>query len=413
MPLVTYVTDVEGIGAKLDTFVAESPWLAYDTEGRLELHDDATFVFGGDAVDRGPDGRRVVRTLLDAKERYGDRVVLVAGNRDINKLRLPRELEGAPPPWLRDVPVGSPRAVVLRAILANTMGARAAFDHRQDELRREGVDADDDAVVRSFLDDLAPGGPHLRYLEHAVLAFRSGSTLFVHGAVSGESLGHVPGCDPEPDVDRWIDRLNAFYRSQIRTFAERDASKEASLAHTAVPYAPLVKYQAPVFGSGQNPSSVVYGRTVDEANNPVLPDDEAIARLVAAGIRRVVVGHTPSGDTPTILRGEGFEMIVADNSYGSLDWGAGVDVDEDGVTIRGRATLESGDVVSVGFSTHGTAWPHLGSRDVATGEIVKGPVADGRSLLFKYGPRLKLVQRAVHADDLRGRRFAPARAGNR
>ena len=45
-------------------------------------------MFGGDAIDRGPGGRRIVRTLLAARRRYGDRVILLAGNRDINKLRL-------------------------------------------------------------------------------------------------------------------------------------------------------------------------------------------------------------------------------------------------------------------------------------------------------------------------------------
>ena len=65
--------------------------------GELTLAPGATLVFGGDAIDRGPAGRRVVAALLAAKRHYDDRVVLLAGNRDINKLRLHRELAGRPP----------------------------------------------------------------------------------------------------------------------------------------------------------------------------------------------------------------------------------------------------------------------------------------------------------------------------
>jgi len=39
----------------------------------IELADGATFVFRGDAIDRGPHGRRLVRTLLAAKQPERDR----------------------------------------------------------------------------------------------------------------------------------------------------------------------------------------------------------------------------------------------------------------------------------------------------------------------------------------------------
>ena len=397
MRIVTYVTDIEGIGKKLDTFVRESPWLTTDTHGRIDVHSDAIFVFGGDAIDRGPDGRRVVETLLDAKARQPERVVLIAGNRDINKIRLPRELSGRPPRWVPDELKRGPRADLLRAIFANSMGARGAFDFRKEELAGTGAPSTDDDVVQSFVDDLAPGGPMFRFLEASQLAFRFGSTLFVHGAVTDESLGNIPGEDREPDIDRWVERLNAFYQSQIRAFGADPID-----ASDSRPYAPLIRYQAPLPNSGHNPESVVYGRCVDPENNPVLPERGVVARLARAGIHRLVVGHTPSGDTPSVLRAEGFEMISADNSYGSLDWGAGVDIDDGNtrVTIRGQATLETGEVVSVGFTTEGREMPALGQRDKRTGLLVKGPIADSRALLFKYEAGLALVQRAVAAQDV-------------
>src|SRR5262249_33902485 len=68
---------------------------------------------------------------LAARRDYGERVVLLAGNRDINKLRLVRELTGAPPPG---APASGTRGALLRSIFANTMGAPDAFAHRGAEL---------------------------------------------------------------------------------------------------------------------------------------------------------------------------------------------------------------------------------------------------------------------------------------
>jgi len=49
-------------------------------------------VFGGDAVDKGNGDIRFVRAMLRLKKRYPDRVHLIVGNRDCNKLRFGTEL---------------------------------------------------------------------------------------------------------------------------------------------------------------------------------------------------------------------------------------------------------------------------------------------------------------------------------
>src|SRR5437868_1676624 len=88
---VAYVTDVEGMWTRLESFCADNDIVSLDNDGRLVVKDGATFVFGGDAIDRGPWSRRIVRTLLEAKTRQPSQVVMLAGNRDLNKLRLARE----------------------------------------------------------------------------------------------------------------------------------------------------------------------------------------------------------------------------------------------------------------------------------------------------------------------------------
>lgn len=60
---------------------------------RSQLRPGKTFVFGGDLFDKGPADIRLARCLTDLKRRYPDRVFLIIGNRDHNKLRLTSELD--------------------------------------------------------------------------------------------------------------------------------------------------------------------------------------------------------------------------------------------------------------------------------------------------------------------------------
>src|SRR5690242_14232502 len=95
---VAYFTDVEGQWAKFEGFLRGNPWVRWASEGKLEVAPGARLVFGGDAIDRGSGARRLLTTLLDVKKRQPEQVVLIAGNRDINKLRLHTELNGEPLP---------------------------------------------------------------------------------------------------------------------------------------------------------------------------------------------------------------------------------------------------------------------------------------------------------------------------
>ncbi|MEZ4310134.1 MAG: metallophosphoesterase [Polyangiaceae bacterium] len=243
MSAVAYLTDVEGLWAKIEDFTRDNPLVQLTPSG-LTLAPGATFVFGGDAIDRGPWSRRVVSALLSAKRRYGDRVVLLAGNRDINKMRLARELSGFPPARAPREVVEQGRAPLLKWIFENTMGAKRAFEMRRAELSSEGFGAaiDDEEVVRSFADDVAPGGQLAEYLAACQLAHRHEATLFVHGAVTGESLGAVPGSDHRID-DMWakVDR-----GSQRLLSAAGDGDFDRRLLDSAPGVGPLVVYQAPV-----------------------------------------------------------------------------------------------------------------------------------------------------------------------
>ena len=90
---IGYVTDIEGNLEYFHRYVSLSEVVRFDGQGALELtHEQAYFVHGGDLIDKGPGDIRLSRLLVALKERYPDRVHLLVGNRDLNKLRLSAEL---------------------------------------------------------------------------------------------------------------------------------------------------------------------------------------------------------------------------------------------------------------------------------------------------------------------------------
>jgi len=120
---IGYVTDVEGNLAHFRRYVRLSRVLRFTdkAETKLELLPNKVrvravdisdvvvaltdvsllpcgqkmFVFGGDVCDRGCGDLRISRMLVELKKRHMDRVVLILGNRDINKTRFTSELHAA------------------------------------------------------------------------------------------------------------------------------------------------------------------------------------------------------------------------------------------------------------------------------------------------------------------------------
>lgn len=392
MSWVAYLTDVEGRWDKLLAFVDGNPHVSL-VDGELRLADGVTFVFGGDAIDRGAHGRRFVSLLVAAQRRYGDRVILLAGNRDINKLRLVTELGGKPH---RRAPETATRGELLRWTLANTMGAGKAFEHRVTELATAGLPSDDDAVVDSYLADLAPGGDLRAYLLASRLGFRAGSTLFLHGGVTPENFLETPNAARAASVDAWLATLAQFHRTEMASF-EAGARPEALIAYQS---------QGP---TKLNQGSVVYARPTDDEGNPHLPPADLVACLLDNGIRRVAVGHTPSGDCPAILRDGDFELVLADNSYGRIESGSQVAFTDDTMQVRGITKLDDGTQAAVRFSfVRGTESP-LGRRIAGTQQLVKAQLESGSYLLFRGLPKYQVEQITASADDLASRVLEPAR----
>jgi hypothetical protein len=141
-----------------------------------------------------------------------------------------------------------------------------------------------------------------------------------------------------------------------------------------------------------------------------LPDAAAIARLRANGIGRLVVGHTPSGDCPAIVRDGDFELILADNSYGRIERGSQLFVTDDETRVHAMTELDDGSRRTVSFtSNRRDIDTPLGKRDRSTGHLVKARLGDDEYLLYRGLPKYLITQTAVNARELAGRSFDLAR----
>ena len=93
--MIGFITDCEGDYGYWSRCVSLSQIVEFDCEGQLSFkrkEASDSFVFGGDVFDKGDGDLRIARQLLCFKKSHPDRVWLLAGNRDLNKLRFPAEL---------------------------------------------------------------------------------------------------------------------------------------------------------------------------------------------------------------------------------------------------------------------------------------------------------------------------------
>ena len=202
------------------------------------------------------------------------------------------------------------------------------------------------------------------------------------------------------DVDLWVAGLNHFYREQLQLFAR--AGREPSAGA-------LIDYQQPLPGCSINPENVVYCRSADEHGNVRLPSRRVIDTLLRAGVCRLLVGHTPAGDSPAVLRDRDFTLIVGDSSYSRLERGAQIILADDlRIQVRSGAQLDSGREVTLRFVLEPGDGSPIGRRIAETGQLVTGQLqGSGRYLLYQALPHHQVQQVTAAAAELNARRLLP------
>jgi len=345
----------------------------------LTLTEDYHFVFGGDACDKGLGTLRFLEAMVRLKQKSPAFVHLLQGNRDINKIRFTSELHpdelakakstphaywvkpGSQTYWqfltqLAEKNGHSPadeagsEAVILSEfntkvnkllyMLAADMGSAGEFEFRRQELalikKVDTKDICDQEVLQSYEDSVKPEGWLTQYLKHSQLALKLGSTLIVHGQIIGNGFpqNQVRGADeqntawtvtsvpdekePTYDLCQWIVKLNTWGAKQISEWEETpqwaqsptDSSYEG-WSHRGG--AEMIAYGCP----GTRVPTVVYCRYLEANSMPKAYPQDLVDYLKEQNVTHVVVGHTPHGNAPTVIRHppDGVVVIMADTSF--------------------------------------------------------------------------------------------------
>ncbi len=277
---ISFITDVEGNLDYLRNVVQLSDVLEWTDASRTALRlknpDQNYFVFGGDAFDKGHD-QTVAEALVNLKLAHPDRVALLLGNRDVNKMKLsseidPEEVKSTPPElvptsfWWPAALKHAPPAYVdyihaiamrkgtsvaaentplnkLHYMLEHTMGSQSTFELRRAELaERKGIAKEsvtDQNVVDSFyLSAASPDGFARRYIECAQLAAVIRNSLFVHGGLDVATLGFIPDLRAHHDHRRLQPLHKAVTehdRSHANTASSSTSSSSASSSSSPSP----------------------------------------------------------------------------------------------------------------------------------------------------------------------------------
>ena len=337
-----YLTDVEGHAGFWNGYLSISKVLFRDPEsGEVKLRDNSGFVFGGDSVDKGTYDIRFVKELLNLKKNNPDRVVFLIGNRDANKLRFHSELhdefiknfpvDQTPAYWIPDDKKVSIQQYLqknnledtkinrLKFMLFETMGSQTTFELRRTELQQilNKDDVSDEEVYQSFVTSVDPNHPEnimLQYLKEGQLMFRLGENLFVHGGFAENTLGTVPGEDTiRENVDDWEKDLNQWCNKEYNNFLKQPLFQNFTSiekrGERGGDY--LLDYGVP---GGNNNKTVVYSTFINNGR-PVPLSDAVVSYLNKSGIKRVLVGHQPVGQCPTVINQDSVQTILADTSY--------------------------------------------------------------------------------------------------
>eukprot|EP00164_Ancoracysta_twista_P007886 GFYU01011287.1.p1 GENE.GFYU01011287.1~~GFYU01011287.1.p1 ORF type:complete len:476 (-),score=136.32 GFYU01011287.1:121-1548(-) len=448
---VCFMSDVEGNLGYFQSLVERSEALSYAdaNKTKLVLKDGWHFVYGGDVCDKNNGTLRFLTQIVALKKKDPSRVTFLVGNRDCNKMRFTAELDDAALEHpvkgpLTETKVDSKTKLIekmsaiepdtdpeelykkfntkenrLKWILDETMGAIGEFDFRQDELAiMKGCDKKDissSEVVDSYLKSVQPGGVIYEYLHSGVLAKIIGRSLYCHGGVigqfDGDCIGRIPGrSDTIGSVKEWVKQLNQWYRSQLDEWKSQPKWKDPANPTERGGNALLKYTAAPSFGH-----TVVMARHLDAATSrPVVMPGDTVKKLTDANLCMLVVGHTPHGNSPTLIQQDGFLVVMTDTSYSDFsaadkrgvahscvtisDNGQRVDVD--GILEDNRAISYGASGVDAKFNDAGIdkyIGRPLTDKD---GFWVKAKLSEGDQYVICRVDGFKYTYETVGSDDL-------------
>ena len=239
---------------------------------------NATLVQLGDVVDRGPDSLKIIRHLMKLQReapKKGGRVVALVGNHEA--MMMTGDFRYVHPGELTGFITSQSGQVRDRVYEANRKAIEAAYKARDPAMTPEAIKA---AWIKTmplgqleYQSAWAPDGELGKWALANPAVVKLGDTLFVHGGISA-AYASLP-----------IDGIN---RQVAEALKAQNQSPTAIITH---PQGPLWYRGLISRGDG------------DEATVAPIPQNETVALTIdqevdlvlkSYGVKRIVVGHTPS-----------------------------------------------------------------------------------------------------------------------
>jgi len=351
---IEVMPDVEGCWNKVLDFMTKSRiftvnghTITYDNfkpenYRQINMKSNCKFVCLGDMIDNGPNNFAVLALLRYLKETYGKNVILILGNRDINKLRLKFELETIRPKYIGNTELvnlykqlvnlykilGSQndqlniKVEILKYLLTNTFGIRDNFNFMKTELNT----INDLDVLKGYKDLVSNYNDLMYILKNGQLIYYDEPTksIFVHGSINCVNfLKNHNGTITYKTVDEWVKNLNKWARDIIINPTQTNIEE-------------LILYQEPDHNPHkkvitENQYSVVGARPWDYDKTEI--NDKGFYKTIGVvsqiiecsqkvnnlGINNILVGHSPIGQLPIIIKDENTNIITVacDTTYAS------------------------------------------------------------------------------------------------
>jgi hypothetical protein len=179
----------------------------------------------------------------------------------------------------------------------------------------------------------------------------AGDTFYVHGGLIGsfrdgatDCYGYVPGAAGRvEDAHDWVRQLNQWYSDELAEWAKQpeweEETEEAYLAGKRGGHG-LMDYVVP-----NSLPSVVLGLHLNAKGMPAHLPESIMRPLNKSGLMRMVIGHTPHGNCPTVIKSGSaaqgsahFETIMADTSYSDMSKPDNRGVAVSAVAVRADST---------------------------------------------------------------------------
>jgi hypothetical protein len=318
--IIEVMPDVEGCWNKVISFISKSRIFTIGSNfgpenfKQIKMRSNSKFVCLGDTIDNGPNNLAILRFLKFLKEKYGNQVVFIIGNRDLNKIRLKFEIMNYKPrinlsrlvPGNNQPPVdyGTQTPVErLQWLLKNTFGAPNTFDFIKNEIKA----TDDNAVVDKYLEileDIGHGDKGLLtyYLMNGKLIYYDKKTksLFTHGGINCKNFEKSNA----KSISDWVYILNNWYLDKLnRAYSIKN---EEDIEE-------LLLYQDERDYIKDDNKGAIYSVILSRPwKTPPIsnPDiglgtsiiEEGCFDKIAKDVKFIFVGHTPVGQMPVMMR---------------------------------------------------------------------------------------------------------------